>query len=1198
METKIKNTLFRFTSLRSPELSDEKKQSTRFIIFPQLYRSSSFFYETAVNNNSNLSKLEVLKSLVSSFESSSVIYQSDQEIKTEFDALYEFSTWLARNKSTCTEQDLVQKIQALNSPSVSSAKMTRLWDNLFYQIISQKSFYTKEMIMQLLLAVHLGAPTVAHAIGVETFLNLSKARVVIPKEIFYDKENVKLEAQNKANLEAVNVALAFPNDELKKQQLLSLEQRKVKNAEAIKKELQKSEKKYRKAHQTAFELAQKNHEALIAPIWAQYEEDVEEERKRWCALRTSESKYDLNDPCNQPNKIPLPAIPVFSFSFGEEIDANRIGNELNPNTLIDLVELLGYEGEESVKVVFETLLDDFETYDELYGYLDSVVKTSTKAILDNTDLNQKKMVSVGGVLMPVESAQPAQPFNYQICPKSVGKNYNFDFSVVVPNSSWQVTNVLYRVNYQSGQSNTNGYHIKTVVGNRIYLKDLFGNGLTAQQIQNTASFEIEITFSNGQKLSKTITGINTVTCAFGKFTVLEEQDSEGFIPNQFGYKQIGIADYKKVEQSVQCYVAGEVSHIENVMASEYREKSTRRLRRTEDTTTVSSETEREQLTDTTSVSRFEMQSEVAKLLQESKDVQASTSFNASYGVGGSGSINLGANAGFASHTSKEESTRQAMVTAQEITERALDRVVSKVKEERIQKVIEEFEENNMHGYDNRGTDKHVSGVYRWVDKLYKNQIVNYGKRLMFEFMIPQPSKLHLLGLNEAEKDEFTLIAPPDPRKVSDGMQLIAKPTDITEAKAEYWAGYYNVEIKAKPENEFYISKSFSKENADHWAQSAELNIDIPENYRVISFSGFLNTSKTGEHSDGNGQNSTKISIAGKTFPMTGYPESGNGSPFRQYKIEASGLNICKTLGISLSSWRTKVYGLELSLKCALDSNVLKQWQQEAFNAIITAYEEKLAEYNEKRKEFESQEQEIVKTNPGFYRKIENMVLRKNCISYMMDRTPGSLFQYGREGMYLFDDFMNLEVNTNSDLDTYASFVKFMEQAFEWENISYNFYPYYWGNKYDWGKLYNTTEGDSLFHSFLQSGMARVIAPVRPGFEDAVQFYMATGLIWNGGQVPVIGDPLFMSIVDELKEIKGEPEGKAWITRVPTALTIIQAGSIGLEVEEALPCNCDDTDDFENPDEIPCNTNFKKLDNTMEGAGEGISAMEIKPFQVQ
>ena len=97
---------------------------------------------------------------------------------------------------------------------------------------------------------------------------------------------------------------------------------------------------------------------------------------------------------------------------------------------------------------------------------------------------------------------------------------------------------------------------------------------------------------------------------------------------------------------------------------------------------------------------------------------------------------------FANRTSKEDATRQAVAKSQEITTRAMDRVVSKVSEERVSKIIQEFTENNVHEFDNRNGSKHITGVYRWVDKKMKNQIFNYGKRMMLEFMIPQPAKLH------------------------------------------------------------------------------------------------------------------------------------------------------------------------------------------------------------------------------------------------------------------------------------------------------------------------------------------------------------------------------------------------------------------------------------------------------------------------
>lgn len=175
----------------------------------------------------------------------------------------------------------------------------------------------------------------------------------------------------------------------------------------------------------------------------------------------------------------------------------------------------------------------------------------------------------------------------------------------------------------------------------------------------------------------------------------------------------------------------------------------------------------------------------------------------------------------------------------------------------------------------------------------------------------------------------------------------------------------------------------------------------------------------------------------------------------------------------------------------------------------------------------------------------------------------------------------------------------MEQAFEWEIISYNYYPYYWGSRNDWGTMYQSENIDPLFRSFLRSGMARVVVTVRPGFEDAVQYYMVTGKIWNGGEVPVIGDPLYLSIVDELKETEGEVYGKAWITRVPTPLTILQAESIGLKVEHALPFTQEDPKDFEDPKALITESNFEKNDATMQAPdGKMVGSMEINNDYIQ
>jgi hypothetical protein len=125
-------------------------------------------------------------------------------------------------------------------------------------------------------------------------------------------------------------------------------------------------------------------------------------------------------------------------------------------------------------------------------------------------------------------------------------------------------------------------------------------------------------------------------------------------------------------------------------------------------------------------------------------------------------------------------------------------------------------------------------------------------------------------------------------------------------------------------------------------------------------------------------------------------------------------------------------------------------------------------------------------------------------------------------------------------------VQFLEQAFEWQQISYVLYPYFWGKLpgkwYEAQKYYD--EVDPLFARFLQAGAARVLVAVRPGFESAVQHYLFTREPWNGGPVPDIDDPLYLAVHAELRDQQDDlnnatPYGDSWTVVVPTALTLLQ-----------------------------------------------------------
>jgi len=126
----------------------------------------------------------------------------------------------------------------------------------------------------------------------------------------------------------------------------------------------------------------------------------------------------------------------------------------------------------------------------------------------------------------------------------------------------------------------------------------------------------------------------------------------------------------------------------------------------------------------------------------------------------------------------------------------------------------------------------------------------------------------------------------------------------------------------------------------------------------------------------------------------------------------------------------------------------------------------------------------------------------------------------------------------------GSYVRFFEQAFEWEQMMYFFYPYYWGRKNQWIDRVGLQDVDPLFADFVKAGSARCVVPVRPGFEAAIAYFMQTGQIWNGGDVPTISDPLYVSIIEEIKErdqAPGDevPQGDPWDVRLPTTLVILR-----------------------------------------------------------
>ena len=125
-------------------------------------------------------------------------------------------------------------------------------------------------------------------------------------------------------------------------------------------------------------------------------------------------------------------------------------------------------------------------------------------------------------------------------------------------------------------------------------------------------------------------------------------------------------------------------------------------------------------------------------------------------------------------------------------------------------------------------------------------------------------------------------------------------------------------------------------------------------------------------------------------------------------------------------------------------------------------------------------------------------------------------------------------------------IRFLENAFEWHNMSYICYSYFWGRHSRWSAALHFKDADPDFAAFLKAGAARVQVPVRPGFEKAIAHFCDTGAIPDG-EATLVGGSMYVPIITEITESLGKlddgvpyPEGSGpWEVRVPTSLVVVQ-----------------------------------------------------------
>ncbi|QYF93729.1 hypothetical protein KY495_00350 [Massilia sp. PAMC28688] len=585
----------------------------------------------------------------------------------------------------------------------------------------------------------------------------------------------------------------------------------------------------------------------------------------------------------------------------------------------------------------------------------------------------------------------------------------------------------------------------------------------------------------------------------------------------FGVRPVGVTDLRVVRQVLVKYEKGELAHIDNVIDGEKRERHHSRLQRAEQGVTDYSDRSTEQWRESQSADRFEVSQWTYISARENQDSNSSINLSGTYGqvtVNGS----TFANSGRGRDSARGEDLRRS----REIINRALALTRQSVGQYRWRNVLSEVQETIIHKQHAKG-NAHIKAQYRWVDKVYQAQVYNHGARAMYEIMVPAPAALFKYLL--AQQPGIAPFAAPVP------VRPTVTPAQINDTNWAALAAQYGVVLPPPP-------LAAITEFAQVTSSGFSLPDDVPLNLLRTSQGGTFERTQALERGYQAGSAGVSISWYGAsgeggvtasigTLLFTSTVEGDTAIPPQQLNADTDAVPYSATAWGAVEQFTVNFY-----IVWTRTQRAVEQWQLASYQIIQEEYERKLAAYR-------AQVAEAVITEPHM-RAIERAELKRAIIEIVRaggaQPTPAPAVDLsGRPTIQV------------ANLEAAAREVRFVEVAFEWEQMTYSFQPYFFGQESGWGAHNFVQQGDSVFTAFLNAGFASVILPVRKNFEHAAAVYLQTGVVLDIAVVPADDELVRMNC--EVIEINaqgeaGVPEGEAWTYRVPTSLIVLDDGTNG------------------------------------------------------
>ena len=468
-----------------------------------------------------------------------------------------------------------------------------------------------------------------------------------------------------------------------------------------------------------------------------------------------------------------------------------------------------------------------------------------------------------------------------------------------------------------------------------------------------------------------------------------------------------------------------------------------------------------------------------------------------FGASVSGSymgVTVSTNFGYTTSSDEQQSRRDSRNHSQEVTRKAAARTRKEHKVTFKVASAAGTEDKSVRVITNPSETDAMRVDYYRIMRRWRNDLFRYGVRMTYDIVIPDPGVTLRGKLEELEKLDALLQQP---------FAFDLPLTNVTRTEWQKLATQYNAAVEPPPPESMQLSQSkIFNSDGNRGFQIVEFQVDDANYYSSgsVIVGDILEVGGTAIVWVRGGNSQITTEGVGKRFSAksTGNIAISNGRAQVDFAFQAIG-------------WAVVQVTLGLKLRQA----VFDRWQAQAWAAMRQAAEET---YYQQIQRLRDRRAVLVAEIEGMdsltLRKMEREEIIKGVVRWLF----GPDFYFVPPDVQAVFDKLPGEFLPASTPVTdwqrvleYGEFVKFLNQAIEWENLIYFLYPYYWGSTKKWMEKRFLDHPDPFHRDFLRAGSTRVVLTIRPGFEEAFTQLVEMG---SFGKLP--GSHPYVTIAQEIQ----------------------------------------------------------------------------------